>query len=148
MEIREVNTIEEARECDKLLTELIRDEATYNEGINSEFIVNNYFENIYFNKNNILLIAVEENKIIGYAFAKKIATDEIVKSALIDGVFVVKNSRNKGIATKLIEKIQKWAIDYGIDDLKIRVVIENKKAYNLYKKLGFKEYSIELTKKI
>ena len=148
MEIREVKTIEEARMCNNLLTELIRDESKYNKNLADNFVVNNYFENIYLNKNNLLLISVIDNEIVGYAFAKKISSDEIIKSVLIDGIYVIESARNKGIATKLIERIQKWCKEKEIDEIKIKVVIANKSAYNLYKKLGFDDYSIELTKSL
>ena len=148
MEIREVKTIEEARMCNHLLTELIRDESKYNKNLADNFVVNNYFENIYLNKNNLLLISVIDNEIVGYAFAKKISSDEIIKSVLIDGIYVIESARNKGIATKLIERIQKWCKEKEIDEIKIKVVIANKSAYNLYKKLGFDDYSIELTKSL
>lgn len=148
MEIREVKTIEEARMCNNLLTELIRDESKYNKNLADNFVVNNYFENIYLNKNNLILISVIDNEIVGYAFAKKISTDEIIKSVLIDGIYVIESARNKGIATKLIERIQKWCKEKEIDEIKIKVVIANKSAYNLYKKLGFDDYSIELTKSL
>lgn len=144
MEIREVKTIEEARICDELLTLLIRDESKYNKAIDENFTVNNYFENIYFNKNNNLLIALINDEIVGYVFAKEIENDETIKSVLIDGLFVKEEYRNQGIASALIENIVKVIKEKGITAIKIKVMSNNTNAIHLYQKYGFEELSKEM----
>ena len=144
MEIREVNTIEEARECDKLLTELIRDEITYNKNIDPTFVVKNYFENLYMKDNNLLLIAVENNNISGYIFVREIKEEGFKNVMLIDGLYVNEEYRNQGIASKLIEESLKWIKEQGSEAVKIKVMSDNIKAVNLYQKFGFTELSKEL----
>lgn len=144
MEIREVNTIEEARECDKLLTELIRDEITYNKNIDPTFVVKNYFENLYMKDNNLLLIAVENNNISGYIFVREIKEEGFKNAMLIDGLYVNEECRNQGIASKLIEESLKWIKEQGSEAVKIKVMSDNIKAVNLYQKFGFTELSKEL----
>lgn len=145
MEIREVKTIEEARVCDTLLTKLIQDEAKYNKLINPNFIVNNYFENIYMNNTNSLLIAVDNNIIIGYIFNKLIDSEvDNIKVSLIDGLYVESEYRNKGIASSLIEASLKWAKENNINAVKIKVITENQAALKLYEKYNFGEIAKEM----
>lgn len=144
MEIREVKSIEEARECDKLLTELIRDEVTYNKNIDPTFVVNNYFENLYMKDNNLLLIAVDNDNIYGYIFVREVKEEGFKKAMLIDGLYVNEEYRNQGIASKLIEESLKWIKEQGALAIKIKVMSDNIKAVSLYQKFGFTELSKEL----
>lgn len=143
MIIKKVDTINEAIECDKLLTKLVNTERKYDTNIKTDYIVHKYFENIYNNKNNCLLIAKEDNNLtIGYAFCKIITNDDgphINHIALIDGLYVNEEHRNKGIATKLIEECKTWAIEAGASIIELNVMSDNINAINLYENIGFKE---------
>ena len=144
MEIREVNTLEEARFCDTLLTKLISDEYQYNKLINPNFIVTNYFENIYMNDNNILLIAKEDN-ICGYIFVKEIDSEiDNIKVMLIDGLYVETEYRNKGIASSLIEAALEKCKEKNVTAVKIKVMTSNTSAVKLYEKFNFTEQAKEM----
>ena len=97
--IIKVNSIDDCKICDNFLTLLIQDERKYDTTIDEKFVVKDYFINMI-NNQNILLLYKNENKPIGYIFAKKI--DD---KYLIDGLYIDINFRNKGIATKLIKVI-------------------------------------------
>jgi ribosomal protein S18 acetylase RimI-like enzyme len=55
----------------------------------------------------------------------------------IDDIFVDKLARNKGFATQLINEFTKWANQYNSDVIRLGVRVNNSRAINLYKKLGF-----------
>ena len=129
--IIKVNSIDDCKICDNFLTLLIQDERKYDNTIDEKFIVKDYFINMI-NNQNILLLYKNENKPIGYIFAKKI--DD---KYLIDGLYIDINFRNKGIATKLIRVIIKEIYSLGDYEIFINVLKENKVAVNLYTKLGF-----------
>ena len=59
MIIVKVDNLNDARKCNELLTLLIENEAKYNENINKNYIVNNWFENLYNMENNVLYVAKE-----------------------------------------------------------------------------------------
>lgn len=65
-------------------------------------------------------------------FAKRV--DE---GYLLDGLYVLENFRNKGIARKLLNEIIKEINLNGEYKISINVLKENAVAYNLYKSLGF-----------
>ena len=129
--IIKVNSIDDCKICDNFLTLLIQDERKYDNTIDEKFVVKDYFINMI-NNQNILLLYKNENKPIGYIFAKKI--DD---KYLIDGLYIDINFRNKGIATKLIKVIIKEIYSLGDYEILINVLKENKVAVNLYKNIGF-----------
>ena len=65
-------------------------------------------------------------------FAKRV--DE---GYLLDGLYVLENFRNKGIARKLLDEIINEINLMGEYKIFIKVLKENIVAYNLYKSLGF-----------
>lgn len=129
--IIKVNSIDDCKICDNFLTLLIQDERKYDTTIDENFVVKDYFINMI-NNQNILLLYKNENKPIGYIFAKKIDN-----KYLIDGLYVDINFRNKGIATKLIKVIVKEIYSLGDYKIFINVLKKNKVAVNLYKNIGF-----------
>lgn len=129
--IIKVNSIDDCKICDNFLTLLIQDERKYDTTIDEKFVVKDYFINMI-NNQNILLLYKNENKPIGYIFAKKI--DD---KYLSDGLYIDINFRNKGIAKKLIKVIIKEIYSLGDYEIFINVLKENKVAVNLYKNIGF-----------
>ena len=136
---------ERAGICDMLLTKLIQDERQYDNSIDKDFVVNNYFKNTIKNKNNILLCYEEDNIIKGYIYLKPVNSDN-QKGYLIDGLYVDIAYRNNGIATKLIDNA--LTIIKDVDFIDINVMSQNIDAINLYKKFGFNEFKISLRKNI
>jgi ribosomal protein S18 acetylase RimI-like enzyme len=129
--ITKVNSIDECKICDNFLTLLIQDERKYDNTIDENFVVSNYFINMI-KEENILLLYKNENKPIGYIFAKKING-----KYLIDGLYIDINFRNKGIATKLIKEIIREIYLLGNYEIFINTLKKNKIAVNLYKNNGF-----------
>ena len=127
-----VENIDDCKTCDNFLTLLIHDEKQYDETIDENFVVRDYFVNVIKNKDNILLLYKEDNNSVGYVFAKRI--DE---GYLLDGLYVLESFRNKGIAKKLLNEIIKEINLMGEYKIFIKVLKENIVAYNLYKSLGF-----------
>ncbi len=136
---------ERASTCDMLLTKLIQDERQYDNSIDKDFVVNNYFKNTIKNENNILLCYEEDNIIKGYIYLKPVNSDN-QNGYLIDGLYVDIAYRNNGIATKLIDNA--LTIIKDVDFIDINVMSQNIDAINLYKKFGFNEFKISLRKNI
>lgn len=146
MVIRVLNE-ERANMCDELLTKLIQDEKQYDNSIDDNYIVKDYFKNVIKNEDNILL-CYEENEIIkGYIYLKLIDNDN-QKCYLIDGLYVDNEYRNNGIATKLIENALNEIKNTNVDVVDINVMAHNNVAINLYKHFGFNEFRINLRKNI
>lgn len=151
MIIKKVSSIEEAKECDKLLTLLIQDEKKYNENTKDDYIVDNWYSSFIDKDDSQLFIAVNDNEIVGYIYVKIITTSDssdISTEASISGIYVKENFRKQGIGTKLINEARKWCINKGVTYLKLNVLEGNSTALNLYKKLGFNDFSRVLRNKL
>ena len=149
--IEKVENLKDAKTCDELLTILVQSERIYNENINDKYVVNNWFEKIYNKNNNIIYVAKDNNKIVGYIYCKITSIENgptIQLEALIDGIYVLEDYRNQGIATALINKIKEWAKQKNIKYLLLNVLEENENAIRLYYKEGFLDFLKELRIKI
>lgn len=143
MIIEKVNNINAAKKCNELLTKLLISESKYDKNFRDDYIVTNYFENKYQNEDSILLIAKEEEDVIGYAYCKinELSGGPIVsKVTLLDGIYIEEDYRKQGIGLKLINECKNWSIEIGADYFEIKVTSENINALKLYEQIGFKDF--------
>ena len=141
---------DDVKKLNELLTLLIQDEKQYDEGINDKFVVTNMYENYIEDKTKLILVAEEDNKIVGYLYGKLEDSDETYKYkvALLDALYVTKEYRKKGIADALINEFKNWAKLNNVDLLKVNVCSKNIKAKKLYEKHNFITHSETLVNKI
>lgn len=142
--IKEVKSIEDANTCDILLTELIQDERKYNNSIDENYTVKNHFNQMLNDKNIKILAYYLDNIIVGYILIRKMNNC----TCLLDGLYVLKEYRNKKIGTKLLKEALKKCKDFNIKYVDINVMVKNKIAKDMYKKMKFTEYEIKLRKEI
>ena len=151
MIIKKVDNLEEANYCDKLLSLLIQDEKKYNENIKDDYVVNDWYQNLYDKKNNALFIALDNNNIVGYIYVKIITSDngpEKEYEASISGLYVLKDHRRKGIAILLIKEAKRWCLEKDVKYINLSVLSKNEVAINLYYKENFNEHIKKLRCKL
>lgn len=143
-EIKQVTNIADANRCDELLTKLIQDERQYNDTIDENYVVTNHFNTMLNDENIIILAKYINNIIVGYILIRKMDDN----TCLLDGLYVEKEYRNKGIAksllTEAILRIQNMNVRY----IDIKVMYNNIIAKNIYEKLDFVNYEIKMRKSI
>jgi len=142
--IKEVKNEKDANRCDELLTELILDERKYNDTIDENIVITNHFNNLINNENIVLLAYYSEEEIIGYILIRRVEKNV----CLLDGLYVLEQYRNQGIANKLLNAALKKCKEFNVKYVDIKVMKNNEIAMNIYKKLNFKEYEIKLRKEI
>ncbi len=142
--IKRVLDLETANVCDELLTKLIQDERQYDESIDENFIVKDYFKNVISNEDNILLCYIDENIVKGYIYLKP--TGDNKKGYLIDGLYVKEEYRNNGIGKALMSEAINSIKDKEVDYIDINVMNNNLNAIKLYKSLNFNEFRITFRK--
>lgn len=142
--VKLVITNEDANKCDKLLNKLVLDERKYDNSISEDDKILNYFKYMIRQKYNFLLGYYIDNNIVGYAFIKGIDKE----TALLDGLYVEEEYRNKGIATELITTAFEICKNNKIKFLDVNVMYQNKEAQSFYNKLGFVNLRIGLRKPI
>ena len=143
-EIKQVTNIADANRCDELLTKLIQDERQYNDTIDENYVVTNHFNTMLNDENIIILAKYINNIIVGYILIRKMDDN----TCLLDGLYVEKEYRNKGIAksllTEAILRIQNMNVRY----IDIKVMYNNiiaKHIYeNQYKSLWHANYKFNM----
>jgi len=105
------------------------------------------FNEFFSSKKRFLLIAEEKERIMGYLIGTVVGR-EYQLIGYIDDIFVLKNFRNKKIGRCLIKEFIKILKQNRIRKCRLGVNLKNKKAINLYKKLGFKIKHYEMDKTI
>ena len=143
-EIKQVTNIADANRCDELLTKLIQDERQYNDTIDENYVVTNHFNTMLNDENIIILAKYINNIIVGYILIRKMDDN----TCLLDGLYVEKEYRNKGIAksllTEAILRIQNMNVRY----IDIKVMYNNIIDKHIYEKLDFVNYEIKMRKSI
>lgn len=97
----------------------------------------------------VFFVAEEASKIIGYVLGEieKPAHHYIYENrGFIVDAFISKEHRGKGIGEKLTEKLLEWFKSKGIKWVKVSAFTTNISAIGFWKKMGFKDYVIEMTK--
>ena len=151
MIIKEVEVLEEAKICNELLNKLVKDEKRFNDNIDDNTKINNYYENFLKSDNSKLFIAKDNDNIMGYIFIKITnpkQNAELYKESIIDALYVKEEYRNKGVATTLIKKAIEYSKQKDAKRISINVISNNEVALKLYYKLGFENFSFSLKQKI
>lgn len=142
--IKQVTNVVDADRCDELLTKLIQDERQYNDTIDDNYIVTNHF-NKMLDDENIIILAYYINKIIvGYILIRRTSNN----TCLLDGLYVEKEYRNKGIGKSLLTEAISRIKNMNVKYVDINVMYNNIIAKHIYEKLGFVGYEIKMRKSI
>lgn len=145
--IEKIKTKELADKCDELLTKLIHDERQYDDSIDPDFKVSNYFNNFVNDEDKVLLGYLVDNTLVGYIYAYETVSNNI-KGLLIDGLYVETDYRNRGIAKELINEVVLEAENREAKFIDIKVMSKNDVAKHLYNSLDFNEFKVMLRKEI
>ena len=97
-------------------------------------------------KDNLLLFA-EDKEILGFLHGT-ITKNLWVKRGRIEDVYIKKKFRGKGIGTEIINYFIDWLKLRKFDKVNLMVQADNKRAFKLYSKMGFKLIQHYLSKKL
>lgn len=142
--IKQVTNVVDADRCDELLTKLIHDERQYNDTIEDNYIVTNHFNKMLDDENIIILAYYINKTIVGYILIRKMANN----TCLLDGLYVEKEYRNKGIGNSLLKEAISRIKNMNVKYVDINVMYNNIIAKHIYEKLGFVGYEIKMRKSI
>jgi len=91
----------------------------------------------------VLTFVLEDNKkLVGYVFGN-IFTANRKKHCMNLAIAVLQEYTGKGYGTKLMNTIEKYAINNGITRLELEVSKKNKVAISLYQKKGFEAEGVK-----
>lgn len=142
--IKQVTNVVDADRCDELLTKLIHDERQYNDTIDDNYIVTNHFNKMLDDENIIILAYYINEIIVGYILIRRTSNN----TCLLDGLYVEKEYRNKGIGKSLLTEAISRIKNMNVKYVDINVMYNNIIAKHIYEKLGFVGYEIKMRKSI
>ena len=142
--IKQVTNVVDADRCDELLTKLIHDERQYNDTIDDNYIVTNHFNKMLDDENIIILAYYINKTIVGYILIRRTSNN----TCLLDGLYVEKEYRNKGIGKSLLTEAISRIKNMNVKYVDINVMYNNIIAKHIYEKLGFVGYEIKMRKSI
>lgn len=140
------NDLQEIQNLNKILFELEYD--NYDPTLNIEWPLSKdgteYFEDAI--NNSITLVAIVENKVVGYLIGSLNTENTYNKyaQAELDNMCILEDYRKLGIGGKLFNTFKEICIENNIKELKVIASYKNQNAINFYKKNGFEEAEITL----
>lgn len=82
------------------------------------------------------LVAVEDGAIIGFLVVRRGASRRVSHRA--DFVIgVLRRGWGRGIGTRMLNALEKWALEQGVWRLELGVMAHNERAIRLYEKFGY-----------
>ena len=142
--IKQVTNVVDADRCDELLTKWIQDERQYNDTIDEDYIVTNHFNKMLDDENIIILAYYIDEIIVGYILIRRTSNN----TCLLDGLYVEKEYRNKGIGNSLLKEAISRIKNMNVKYVDINVMYNNIIAKHIYEKLGFVGYEIKMRKSV
>lgn len=142
---------EDIKEINNMLTALIQDEKQYDENINENYLVENYYEQFLEKKDSCIIVAKNErNNIMGYGFGFIVNYGTVYdnKVSQLDAIYIKPKYRKRGIAKKIVQHFTKWSKDNKVSYIELKVCKNNSSAINLYENEGFCTAKTILKKKI
>ncbi len=154
VKIRRAN-IKDLNNILKLNFDLFKKE--YNEfdkSLNLEWTYKNgkkYFKSRIIKKDGFVEVAEVGGKIVGYlcgGIYKRKYYRKKAKCAELENMLIMAKFRGKGIGRKLVENFVNWCKKSKVEYIKVTAFAENKQAMDFYRKLGFRDYELDLEMKI
>ena len=99
----------------------------------------------------ILFVAEENNRIVGVIlgkFFKPLRISRYHKKGHISNLYIDKEHRNKGIANQLVKKTLEWLKENKVPHASLEIHLDNKAAIKLYDKMGFRNFTVKMVKKV
>lgn len=132
--------LEEVQEIDSMLMNLIQDEREkYNNNINENYEVKEFYEKLIDNEDNRIFVAKENNIILGYVYGFVQDNGSLYNKrvAQLDALYVKEQYRGNGIAKSLMREFINWARVKEVSYVELSVCKDNTNAISLYEDEGF-----------
>jgi len=145
-------TIDDLKKVQELNFKLFKKERKeYDPSLNLDWtfgdIGTEYFRDRISKEDSCVLIAIVDNKIVGYlcgGITKAEAYRNLPLVVELENTFVLENFRSRGIGKKLYEEFIKWCKSKGVGKVRVEAFAQNLLAIKFYKNNNFKDYTLVL----
>lgn len=149
IQIATINNLKKIQELNLKLFEKEHKEYDSSLNLNWTFgkVGTKYYKNRILKENGCVLIAIVDNKIVGY-LCGGISEKEAYKipsiTAELENTFVLEEYRSKGIGKKLYDKFIKWCKNKNVKKVKVKASAQNLLAIKFYRNNDFKDSVLTL----
>jgi ribosomal protein S18 acetylase RimI-like enzyme len=154
LEIRRA-TIDDLELIKEIKLEAKASERTYNKSLKpieqTKELYFSYLKSDLENSDRAVFIAIDQDKPVGIITGRIYTTlliRRLPKKGHISNLFIEPTHRKKGLASKLANELLNWFKTEGIEDVHLGAALQNDPALQMFKKLGFQEYAIEMKKSL
>ena len=92
------------------------------------------------NEESVLFVVEEEGQLLGFTqLYPSFSSVSLQQQWILNDLFVSADARRAGVAEKLMNAANRWAIETGSKGLALETDDDNTCAQNLYQKLGYKK---------
>lgn len=95
-------------------------------------------------KNEYWIVAEIDGNICGFGQVAILNQEQ----AEIEKLYIDKNFRGRGIASKIEKELERWLKDKKIKKVYSRILLKNKPSLNFHTKKGFKQTAVRMDKKL
>jgi GNAT superfamily N-acetyltransferase len=89
------------------------------------------------------VFVAETTKVIGWIHGAEYELLEVGRHAEIWGLVVADGQRGKGVGRQLIDAVEQWARDRGLDEISVRSNVIRPESHPFYERLGFTRYKTQ-----
>lgn len=109
-----------------------------------------YFRTTITSEKYLCLVAEVSSLVAGYLTGYVYGPNDFYsfRAATLESMFVQKEHRNVGIATRLIENFKDWLQQNNTQRVTVTAFTANEAALRLYKKVGFRSHEVTLIQEI
>lgn len=110
----------------------------------------NYFRDRIQSESAIVLVAEENETIIGYivCYINKYSFRRVNPIAELENMFIDEKYRREGVGKILIQEVKEEAKKKGVKRLKVEALAKNNKALKFYESQGFEDFEVILETKL
>ena len=89
------------------------------------------------------VFVAETSDVLGWIHAAEHELLEVGNHCEIWGLVVAGGQRGKGVGRRLIEAVEEWARDRGLDEVTVRSNVIRPESHPFYERLGFTRYKTQ-----
>jgi GNAT superfamily N-acetyltransferase len=90
-----------------------------------------------------VFVAEKNGELVGWSHGVEQEMLELDRRCEIWGLVVAESERGRGVGRRLIEEIEKWALDRGLNDMSVRSNVIRPESHPFYERIGYTRYKTQ-----